>query len=189
MPKKIFLGAILGGLVAFIWGWISWTMLPWHDATFRSFTDGDAITAAIKANAPNTGVYLLPNMPPDSATATPEQKQAAHDAWAKRYAEGPSGILAIKTEGTASMGPALVGGLVLNVLAAALLTWLLIAGGPRAYALKVVFIVVVALFATVVSHLTSWNWWGVAIDYTSVMVADTLVTWLLAGFVIAWAAR
>jgi len=47
----------------------------------------------------------------------------------------------------------------------------------------------IALFATVVSHLTSWNWWGVAIDYTSVMVADTLVTWLLAGFVIAWAAR
>lgn len=31
------------------------------------------------------------------------------------------------------MGPALVGGLILNVLAAVLLTWLLLAGGPRAY--------------------------------------------------------
>lgn len=92
MPKKIFLGAIPGGLVAFIGGWISWTMLPWHDATFRSFTDGDAVTVAIKANAPNTGVYLLPSMPPDSSTAIPEQQQVAQDAWAKRYAEGPSGI-------------------------------------------------------------------------------------------------
>lgn len=35
----------------------------------------------------------------------------------------------------------------------------------------------------------SLNWWGVAIDYASVMVADTLITWLLAGFVVAWAAR
>lgn len=176
-------------MVAFIWGWISWAALPWHDATFHSFKDGDAATAAIKANAPNTGVYLLPSLPPDSATVTAEQRQAAHEEWSKRYAEGPSGILASKLGGMSSMGPTLVGGLILNVLAAALLTWLLLAGGPRAYLLKVVFVGVAALFAAVVSHLMSWNWWGVGIDYTSVMAADTLVTWLLAGLVIARVAR
>ncbi len=37
MLKSLVLGAILGGLTAFIWSFISWSVLPWHEKQLRSF--------------------------------------------------------------------------------------------------------------------------------------------------------
>ena len=37
MMKRLFWGTVLGGLVVFGWGAISWMVLPWHASTLRAF--------------------------------------------------------------------------------------------------------------------------------------------------------
>jgi hypothetical protein len=44
MSKKLILGALLGGLVVFVWSAISWMAIPWHESTWRQFQDKNAIT-------------------------------------------------------------------------------------------------------------------------------------------------
>src|SRR5437762_2784297 len=61
MVKQLALGAILGGIVLFFWSAIAWMLIPWPGEPLRSFTNDDAVIAAIKANAPKSGNYLLPN--------------------------------------------------------------------------------------------------------------------------------
>ncbi len=34
-------GALVGGVIAFAWGWVSWMVLPWHMQTFHKFKDAD----------------------------------------------------------------------------------------------------------------------------------------------------
>src|SRR2546427_1340435 len=62
MLKSISLGGLIGGLVLFAWGVVSWMLLPWHLATLEKFKDEAKVAQALTANATKSGVYLLPNV-------------------------------------------------------------------------------------------------------------------------------
>jgi hypothetical protein len=50
---------------------------------------------------------------------------------------------------------------------------------------RVGFLVVVAVTAGVICHVSDWNWWGFSAGYTAVAFADLIIGWTLAGMVIA----
>ena len=39
MFKSLFLGAALGGITLFLWGAVSWIMMPWHMHAMHEFED------------------------------------------------------------------------------------------------------------------------------------------------------
>jgi hypothetical protein len=53
----------------------------------------------------------------------------------------------------------------------------------------VLFLAVVGLSASVIVDLPNWNWWGFSGSFTAVNLADNVLTWLLAGLVIAKVAK
>ena len=61
--KKILVSAILGGLVLFLWGFISHEVLPLYKSSMMKFTNEDAVSQMIVANAPASGVYFMPYVP------------------------------------------------------------------------------------------------------------------------------
>ena len=71
------------------------------------------------------------------------------------------------------------------VLGALLLTWLVLQIRAPGYGARVGFVVIAALAGGIICHLPNWNWWGFSTSYTAVTLADVVVTWLLAGLVIA----
>lgn len=185
MAKKLLLGGILGGIAVFIWGAISWMALPWHMTTLHKFKDEAAVVQVLKANAPKSGVYLLPNVHQHEPGTPPEQRKAAEEEGKKRLQEGPLAFTVFRAGGMEGMGAALIGSLVLNILSAVLITWLLLKSAIAGYANRVIFVVVVALIAALMVHLSYWNWWSFTTDYTLVSVADLLIGWALAGLAIA----
>lgn len=58
--KKNLLLSIVAGLVLFVWGFISWAVLPWHMMVANGFADEAAVSQVLKENAPQEGVYYLP---------------------------------------------------------------------------------------------------------------------------------
>ena len=58
--KKNLLLSIAAGLVLFVWGFISWTVLPWHNMVANKFANEAAVSQALKENSPQKGVYYLP---------------------------------------------------------------------------------------------------------------------------------
>lgn len=54
MTKSLLLGAILGGLTAFIWSSISWEVLGWHEKPMLAFQNEDEVAAVIASHTPQS---------------------------------------------------------------------------------------------------------------------------------------
>ncbi len=188
MLKSLVLGAILGGLTAFIWSFISWSFLPWHQKQLLSFQNEDEVTAIIASHAPESGNYLLPTGPPQEGMST-EQKKAAEEIRMQKMQKGPLVFAAVRREGFSSLPRVLLTQLVCQLFAALLLTWMLLQTSGLSYARRVVFLATVGLAASVIADLPNWNWWGYSGVYTAANLADYTLTWLLAGLVIAKVAK
>jgi hypothetical protein len=57
-PKHFTLAALAGALTLFGWETVSNAALPWHMATMRTFADSTAAVQAIRAHAPENGLYV-----------------------------------------------------------------------------------------------------------------------------------
>jgi len=168
MWPSLIKGGVMGGLAMFLWGMVSWTVLPWHDASFLRLTDEGAVTAALSANAPRRGVYVLPQ-------STLNDGQGA----------GPRAFIAYDERVPSSMARPMGGSLLINILGALCLTWLLIRV-HLPYGGRVLAAVAAGVFAGVVADLPAWNWWGFSTPYTIVSFVDHVLGGLVAGLVIAW---
>jgi hypothetical protein len=188
MLKSLVLGAILGGLTAFIWSFISWDLLPWHEKQLRSFQNEDEVSAVIAAHAPESGNYLLPTGPSQEGMS-PDQKKAAQEIRMEKMQKGPLVFAAVRREGFGSFPKVLVTQLIYQILAALLLTSMLLQTSGLSYARRVAFLAIAGLAASVIADLPNWNWWGYSATYTVVNLIDYTLTWLLAGLVIAKVAK
>jgi hypothetical protein len=187
MTKSLLLGAILGGLTAFIWSSISWEVLGWHEKPMLAFQNEDEVSAVIASHATQSGIYLLPGAPVAGLTA--EQKKAAQATQIAKMQKGPIVFAAVRTGGFGSYAQGLIIQLLSLMAAAALLTWLLLQTSGLSYARRVVFLAVVGLSASVIVDLPNWNWWGFSGSYTVVNLVDFTLMWMFAGFVIATVAK
>ena len=188
MLKSLVLGTILGGLVAFVWSSVSWEVLGWHEKTLVKFQNDDEVSSVIASHATQDGTYILPGMPSTEGT-TPEQKKNAQAALMEKMQKGPIMIAAVRRGGFGSFGRGLIIQLLSLMAAAFLLTWLLLQTRGLSYARRVAFLAIVGLTASVIVDLPNWNWWGFSGAYTAVNLADSTITWLIAGLVIAKVAK
>jgi len=188
MLKSLVLGAVLGGLTAFLWSFISWDLLPWHEKQLHSFQNEDEVLAIIASHAPRSGNYLLPTGPSEEGL-TADQKKAAQEIRMQKMQKGPLMFAAIRKEGFGSFPKTLITQVLYQMLAALLLTWMLLQTTGLSYARRVAFLAVAGLAASVIADLPNWNWWAFSGAYTAVNLIDYTLTWLLAGLVIAKVAK
>lgn len=188
MMRKLVLGTILGGLVAFVWSSVSWEILGWHEKTMLTFQNEEDVSAVIASHATKDGTYILP-VGPTTEGMTSEQRKKTQAAVMEKMQKGPIMVAAVRREGFGSFSRALVIQLLSLIAAAFLLTWLLLQTSGLGYARRVTFLATTGLAASVIVDLPNWNWWGFSGTYTAVNLADSTITWLLAGLVIARVAK
>ena len=179
MCRKIVMGGLLGGLVIWMWTAVSWMALPWHLAALKPFDDEAAVERAVKAAAPNSGMYLLPN-PASAAAGDAEAQQRAQE----RMFAGPTVLAAVRLGPSHSMGLLMGVGLLIYVAGAAVGTALLVAARLPTYFARALFFTGIGLVVAIVGHLPNWNWWSFSPHYTLVEVADSIIGWTLAGLAV-----
>jgi hypothetical protein len=74
-------------------------------------------------------------------------------------------------------------GFINGVLSAMLAAWLLSrsTAASSTYFSRVAFCGALGIFASLVTHVVSWNWMGYPIGYTTGLITDAVVGWMLAG--------
>lgn len=184
MLKSLVKGGMLGGITLFVWGAVSWTVLPWHNLTLQKFTNEDAVVAVIRANATTPGVYFLPNARHQPGM-TGTEKKAAWESVEKRMAEGPVVFASIRLKGAPSMAPFALTGIVISIIGATLGTLLLLQTRHSRYLRRAGFLSLFGLTAGVVCFLPYWNWFDFSTAYTATSIIDLAIGWFLAGLVIA----
>jgi hypothetical protein len=185
MIRQLVLGTILGAIVLFLWSFVAWMLIPWPGEPLRSFTNEDAVIAAIKANSPRSGNYLLPNEAKRTPGMTDEQyKKAMQDAM-NRMAQGPIIFTAIRLEPFGSMIKPLIIKFAALIIMALLASFLLAQTSGLGYGPRVLFLTIIGLIIFGASSFDEWNWWGFSNAYTAMQLGVQLIGWFLAGLVMS----
>ncbi len=166
--KKCILAVILSAVVLFVWGFISWAILPWHNAVANKFVDESAVSAVLKENASSAGMYYLP-------FAQEDLKPGVLFALANVLPDGVD----------MNMGEMMGVGLLGQAVSALLVILLLCRTSNLDYWGRVRFVALAGVAIGFVSHFPYWNWFGFSTSYTLVIILDSLIAWLLAGLVMA----
>jgi hypothetical protein len=185
--KRLLIAGLAGGIILFVWEAAAWLALPIHTPSLYSMAHEDTVIASMKTGMDRKGVYLFPAMP-KTGQGDAALQAAASDAWTRKYQAGPTGMVIYDPAGSSPMMPLqMVIGLITNVLAAMLAAWLLSRSTAvnASYLSRVAFCGALGIFASLVSHVISWNWMNYPADYTTGLIADTVIGWVLAGLGIA----
>jgi hypothetical protein len=182
---KIIFAAILGGIIVFAWGAVSWMVLRWHDPTLKVFANEELVAQTLTENAPVSGIYVLPKPQVPQSITHPASTDAVNAEAGAKMSEGPSAFVALTREGKdPQMKKEFAYAVALDIFAALLIA-LLVKATELGYLRRVLFIATVGIVVAVAGRLPYWIWWHFATDYMIVDCADVVVSWLLAGIVMA----
>lgn len=180
MIRALVKGAIIGGLIAFIWSIFSWMVLPWHNNLFRSFKSESYVSSIIKDNAPEKGVYLIPymNMKKDQKANYKKHEEATR--------KGPVVFAVVSPNGVAPMGAGhFIANLLTQVVGGALVGMILYLSCCYNYFGRVMIVLFTGLFAGIITYVPAWTWWNFPCDYITVSILDITLGWLIVGLVLA----
>jgi hypothetical protein len=129
----------------------------WHEKSVHAFPNEAELTAAIASHPTPSGVYLLPSIPKREGM-TAEQTKAAKAAAVEQFQKGPIVFAAVRSAGFGSYPRAMLIQLLSLMLAALLVSWLLLQTTGLSYGRRVLFLGVAGLAGSVIVDLPNWNW-------------------------------
>lgn len=172
MPKNLIKAALVGGLIAFAWGFISWVALPFHMDNIKSFKSDIQVAEVLMHNTNSPGIYAMPSM---------EKKDSSVNV----IGTMPFAFVSFRPKGYEESPRMMVISLVMNIFVAFMIGFLLSRAKGLEYSCRVKFVTMIGLIAAVLSYVPEMNWWGFDLQYCLLGMADAVIAWLLAGFAMA----
>lgn len=164
--RLLSLGIVAGALTLFAWETLSNAALPWHRMTMRTFPDSTAAVTALRAQAPENGLYYDDRGVVAAVSFLPDMSSKA-----------------------ALLGPMLLRQIVLDLIVAAVFM-LAMMRLPRATTAQYAGVFAVTAFAISAStYGSNWNWWGYPPAWTLVQIVDRTIGFALMGLVMGWLAN
>jgi hypothetical protein len=171
---------LIGGFILFIWGAVSWTVLPWQRNQIQSFSDESDVRSTISSNISGSGLYVLPNL--NNYAGNPEKLAAAKE----RMREGPFAMVAVSAEGkNPNMVAGAIESLILKIVAACLVTWLLLHTHPTDFTKSVKFVTVVGIVVALLATIPYAIWFGFPGGFVIGSMIEIVFGWFFAGLAIA----
>jgi hypothetical protein len=175
--KKALIGALVGGILIFIWQTLSWAMLNLHHASQEYTPKQDSIMSYLNTQFSEDGSYLMPNYPPGTSREDMEKQMGANKG--KPWMQ----IQYHKTLDT-NMGANIFRGLVLDIVMVALLCWILLKISIPKFSTIFIACLLTGLIVFMNSPYTIHIWYPKA--DIMVHLEDALVSWGLCGIWLGW---
>lgn len=175
MSKQI-IGALVSGILLFLWQFLSWSMLNVHQDEFKYTPNQDKILQFLSENLSEEGGYFMPGLPPGSS-------QEEHQANMNASAGKPWATINYHKAMDTDMVMPMVRGFIVDVIAAWLLIWLLIRmNGMNFQRILTASIVVGLIGYLTIPYLNSIWFETNSMGY----LIDTVVQWGLVGLWLGW---
>ncbi|TVQ54249.1 MAG: hypothetical protein EA377_05915 [Phycisphaerales bacterium] len=174
--SRLLLAALIGGIIVFIWGSVSYMALPFHAQTLNTFPGERAELEEFFSRVSETGVYMYPG-----------QVDAPEGAAADKR-EGPTvTMMVLHPQGVDTpMWASLALFLLVNCVGAFILAMMIQGmrrGGAPALACVLVG-VLFAVFAIVVAYLPDAFFWHYPRERVTLSVVDILLPWTVVSVVL-----
>ena len=182
MCKKVIIGALLGGVVLLLWQFAVRELLGIYDDAFVKLKDPAAVEAVLKENLPEenitgSGMIVIPHPEPGD---TDDEAKAM-----EKLTTGFSLFGAVNRDGRHGFGAMLGVQFAVNVLASALLMFVLLAANTPTLGSRLALVLCFAVFAVLTELIPNWNWGGSSLAYIGRQIGEQIVGWALVGLVLA----
>ncbi|MBI4467258.1 MAG: hypothetical protein HY656_07520 [Acidobacteria bacterium] len=174
---RMLLGALVGSIVLFAWGFLYWAVLPIADNIVLPVPNEAAVAQMLKENIPSSGVYYIPG----------EGAKERSQAWVEKHKAGPIAQIFFRREGINPTDPMFYArGFGYMLFCAFLGAWLLKTALPglESYAARAIFVVMVGFFGAAVAF-SGAVWWYQWLPYHLLYVAFNVTAWVFAGLAMA----
>lgn len=179
---KTVAGVVFGAIAYFVWGTLSWTVIPWHNSVVKSLPQEQLISDTLKTVIPASGFYIYPTMAVEETTMDPR-------SFAKKYKKGPTGIIVFSAGGKSWMSARnfMVGFLAAFGISAVVMVLLSFTKERiKTVVGRVALTTSVGLVVFLSAHLPYWNWFSFPTHFTEIALVDTLISFFVLGLVQSW---
>ena len=173
MNSKMLIGAVVGGLIVFIWQFLSWALINFHKGEQKYTPNQDTILQVLSTQLGEEGTYFLPNTPP--GTSSEDQQKAMESQMGKPWAQ-----ISYHKSMSTDMGMNMFRGYLTDVVAVLLLIWLLMKIPTLNMQTDVLSCIVVGVIGYLTTEYTNSIWFE---KNTLPDLLDAVVSWTLCG---AW---
>jgi hypothetical protein len=175
--KKPLIGALVGGILIFIWQTLSWAMLNLHHASQEYTPKQDSIMSYLNTQFSEDGSYLMPNYPPGTSREDMEKQMDANKGkpWMQIQYHKALNV---------NMGANIARGLVLDIIMVALLCWILLKISAPKFSTIFFACLLTGLIVFMNSPYTIHIWYPKA--DIMVHLEDALISWGLCGIWLGW---
>ena len=179
---RIFVAALLGAVVMFLWEFVAHMLLPVGEMGMRLPVNEDVVLQAVATGLPQPGIYIVPSIAPDKMNDA-----AAVKAYAEKAKVNPLAFVVVSSAGQdlTNMGPSLGKQFGTDFLGA-LIVALLLGATAWSFGERVLGSLAFGVFGWLSNIVPLWNWYRFPSDYMLGNLIEQGVGWLLAGVAIAW---
>ena len=174
--QKSIIAAVVGGIILFIWQFLSWTMLNIHESNQKHTENQDAIIEALSANLSEDGVYFIPRVPPGTSSedARAYQESQMGKPWA---------LVNYRSSFDSNMGMNMTRGLLVNIISVFILAWLL----GKVSGMSMSLAIMASIGVGLIGHLNIEYIESIWFETNSLPgLIDTVVQWGLCGVWLGW---
>lgn len=175
MNKQI-VATLVGAALLFLWQFLSWAILPVHQAVYGYTPNQDQIMAALSQNLNEEGTYMLPNVPPGTSHDQAEKDMEVNKG-------KPWAIISYHKSFDASMGMNMFRAFCIDIISVFLLILMLMRMNSIDYRTSIISSVSVGIIGYLTIPYLNSIWFNESsIGY----LVDALVSWLLVGLWLGW---
>lgn len=173
--KGIALGALVGALAMFVWGFVFWGVLPFGSSVIKAPTNQIGFQGMLKAAFDETGVYMVPYSDDPSDTE-----------FQRLHTEGPIAMVYYREEGSEPMAPStFVMGYLHEVVALLIMGLALKLVSPAGFGGRLGLVLLAGLAGSFLANLSAPIWWLQPWDLAVVNLIYESIAWLLGGLALA----
>ncbi len=180
MTNRILVGGVVGGVVLFIWSFVSHVLLPLGEVGIQPIPNEEPVLEAMRAAIHEPGLYFFPGLAPGR-----ERDEAAMKQWEEKAKRGPTGILVYHVHGEGMLPPKALGTELGSNIALALLAAFLLSHIGGSLLLRAGKVGLMGLIAGLDVYISFWNWYGFPANWTIAIMSDQLIGILLMGVALA----
>lgn len=175
--KKLLIGAIVGGIIIFLWQFLSFALLNLHGKAFQYTPKQDEILSSLNTLITEDGQYLMPGLP---ETATSEE----HEALMKSAQGKPWLMVSYHKTQDMNMGMNMIRGLLVDIVAVGLLCWMISKMNMPTFGTVLTASVFAGLIVFFTAPYTSHIWYK-TFDIMAYFM-DAIVGWGACGLWLGW---
>jgi hypothetical protein len=175
--KKTLIAAIVGGIVLFMWQFLSWTIINLHGSSQQYTPKQDSILQMLQSNLDKEGGYYLPSAPPGTSFEGMEKLAAENlgKPWASVQYHAALEY---------NMGMNMTRGLIANIFIIWLLCWILAKIANNNFTTTFTATLFVGIIVYLNSSYTGHIWYPM-FDIRAYLI-DAIVSWGLVGAWLGW---